>query len=117
MPRPDDAATSGIKGFRLQTDEWRARVKEWRAHIDEVIAAMEAADLPRARRLWGALLDTVSAELARLYGVESAGTITRFEREKCLPLVAELRTILRGARTNPDQLRLKFARWQTDARF
>lgn len=100
----------------MQTDEWRARVEEWRAQIDDVIKAMEAADVPRARRLWGVLLDAVSTELARLYGAQSAGTIARFEREKCLPLVADLRTILRGARTNPDQLRLKFARWQTDAR-
>jgi hypothetical protein len=45
----------------LQVDEWRARVSGWRAQIDDVIAAMEAADLVRARRLWTALLDDVSA--------------------------------------------------------
>lgn len=77
---------------------------------------MEAADPVTARRLWAALLDEVSAELARLYGVQSAGALTRFERETCLPLVAELRTILRGTRTNAQQLRSKIVRWQGDAR-
>lgn len=100
----------------MQSDEWRARVTEWRAQIDEVIAAAEAADLPGAGRLWGAVLESVSAELARLYGAQSAGTITRFERETCLPLVSELRTILRGSRSSANQLRVKFARWQTDWR-
>lgn len=98
----------------MQADEWRARVRGWRAQIDEVIAAMEASDPGTARRLWGAVLDDVSAELARLYGLQSAGTITRFERENCLPLVAELRTILRGTRTNAAQLRLRIARSQMD---
>ena len=77
---------------------------------------MEVSDATRARRLWAALLDDVSAELARLYGADSAGTITRFERDTCLPLVQDLRTILRGSRTSAAQLRLKLARWQTDAR-
>lgn len=98
----------------MQADEWRARVKGWRAQLDEVIAAMEASDPATARRLWGVLLDEVSAELARLYGAQSAGTITRFERDNCLPLVAELRTILRGTRTNAEQLRLRIARSQLD---
>lgn len=75
---------------------------------------MEASDPTTARRLWGVVLDDVSAELARLYGLQSAGTITRFERENCLPLVAELRTILRGTRTNAAQLRLRVARSQID---
>lgn len=101
----------------LQIEDWRARVTDWRARIDDVIAAMEAADLGNARRLWGALLDDVSAELARLYGLASAGKLSSFERDTCLPLVAELRTILRGPRTSATQLRQKFARWQGEARF
>ncbi len=99
----------------MQADEWRARLKGWRAQLNEVIAAMEASDPTTARRQWGVLLDEVSAELARLYGAESAGTLTRFERENCLPLVAELRTILRGTRSNAEQLRLRIARSQLDS--